>query len=114
MTATIATYSTIGPRQLVRFRAALERQRRFRAEQLVGLRCDGSLQSSDPAVREIAESLQAGARAALHEIRVALRLMDHGRYGRCAGCQAPLPIERLQAVPQLTRCPACQRSAMPG
>jgi RNA polymerase-binding transcription factor DksA len=91
----------------------LEQQRRFRLEQLTHLGHDGALRSADPGVREVAESLLAGARAALREVRDALRQIDAGQYGTCRDCHAPLDSDRLEVLPQVTRCIACQREAAP-
>jgi RNA polymerase-binding transcription factor DksA len=104
---------TLGPRQVARLRRLLEQQRRFRSEQLAHLGHDGDLRSPDPGVREVAESLRAGARTALREVRDALRQMDAGQYGTCRDCHAPLDADRLEVLPQVTRCPACQRLSLP-
>jgi DnaK suppressor protein len=37
--------------------------------------------------------------------------MDEGRYGRCQDCGEQLPIERLEVLPQVSQCMACQREA---
>ncbi|MDP9091505.1 MAG: TraR/DksA C4-type zinc finger protein [Actinomycetota bacterium] len=102
---------TLGPRQVARLRRLLEQQRRFRSDQLAHLDQDRALRSPDAGVREVAESLLAGARLALHEVRDALRQMDAGQYGTCRDCHALLDADRLEALPQVTRCPACQRVA---
>jgi DnaK suppressor protein len=60
---------------------------------------------------EISESLIAGGQAALREVLRALRRMDEGRYGRCQDCGEQLPIERLEVLPQVSQCMACQREA---
>jgi RNA polymerase-binding transcription factor len=102
------------PSRLTALRTMLEEQRNFRIEQLAQLR-DGNeptlLRGVD---REISDSLVAGARAALDDVLDALRRMDAGTYGICTDCQAPLPIERLEILPQVARCIACQRRATLG
>lgn len=35
--------------------------------------------------------------------------IDEGRYGRCAGCGAPIGAERLAALPAVETCVACAR-----
>lgn len=37
----------------------------------------------------------------------ALRRLAAGTYGRCADCDAPIPLARLRAAPATTRCIAC-------
>ena len=51
--------------------------------------------------------------AELHQIREALRRMQNGTYGTCAGCGRPIGVERLSAVPTATTCVACTFRATP-
>jgi DnaK suppressor protein len=88
----------------------LEQQRRFRTEQLIQLRRTEALGLLEGVDREISTSLISGARAALHDVLEALRRMDTGCYGRCRQCQAQIPHERLEILPQLTLCMPCQRA----
>jgi DnaK suppressor protein len=102
------------PSRLAGLRAMLEEQRNFRIEQLAQLH-DGNEPTMLRGVdREISDSLAAGARAALDDVLDALRRMDNGSYGICTDCQALLPIERLEILPQVARCIACQRSSTLG
>ena len=39
----------------------------------------------------------------------ARRALADGSYGTCSGCGRPIPVERLQAVPEAIRCLDCQR-----
>jgi DnaK suppressor protein len=41
------------------------------------------------------------------EIRLALRLIDSGRYGKCVSCGAAISEERLAELPYATRCIGC-------
>lgn len=56
-------------------------------------------------------SLLAGIRRTeadeLAEVRAALDRFADGSYGRCAGCDRPIPTERLRVRPMATRCVAC-------
>jgi DnaK suppressor protein len=90
---------------LSHLRAQLEQQRRFRLDQLAGLR-DG-----DEPHNEIAETLATAARAALRDVTEALRRMDDGSYGTCADCGRALALERLEVLPQVGRCAGCLESA---
>lgn len=94
--------------QLVLLRDLLEAHRSFRCDQLDQLRRAGLLPGRTASDREINESLAAGARRALREVMRALRRMDDGSYGRCMHCVEPLPIERLEVLPQAALCMTCQ------
>jgi DnaK suppressor protein len=91
-------------------RAALVQQRRFRAEQLADLRVTAP---ADPVQEEVVETLRRGARIALAGIEAALDRMDHGGYGACVECGAPIPLERLEILPAVALCMSCQRAADP-
>jgi DnaK suppressor protein len=41
-------------------------------------------------------------------LRVALARLDEGEYGVCSECGAPIPQNRLVAVPDAATCVACQ------
>jgi RNA polymerase-binding transcription factor DksA len=57
--------------------------------------------------RELAESCAVRARAALADAELALRRFHVGTYGICEVCRAPIPFERLEAIPHARRCVAC-------
>ena len=57
--------------------------------------------------RELAEAGARRAREALTEIEHALGRLRDGTYGRCEACGAPVPFERLDAVPSARFCVAC-------
>ncbi|MEO8889649.1 MAG: TraR/DksA C4-type zinc finger protein [Jatrophihabitantaceae bacterium] len=97
--------------QLAVLRGMLEQQRRFRLDQLEQLQQAGPGHGAD---REITQSLVAGARAALRDVVDALQRMRDGRYGACRRCTTPLPIERLEVLPQVSLCMACQRAEQAG
>ena len=44
----------------------------------------------------------------LRQIDDALVRLHTGRYGVCAGCEEPIPMARLKALPFATRCIPCQ------
>jgi DnaK suppressor protein len=101
--------STLTDSQLELPRALLEQQRSFRCDQLDQLRQAGLVPGRSATEEEIAESLIAGAQAALRDVLRALRRMDAGSYGNCEQCGERLPIERLEVLPQVARCMSCQR-----
>ena len=103
-------------------RAVLERQLRFRREQLARLdECGEALEASDVAepaddrvpeaaraVREVDALVAAGARRALNDIEVALDRMRAGHYGHCRSCGGRIPLAVLEAIPKTTVCLTCQ------
>jgi DnaK suppressor protein len=97
--------------QVARLRFVLTDQRRFRLEQLAELERRRTVRND--AAAEVARSLVTGARAALTDICDALRQIDGGRYGWCRDCGAALPVERLDLLPHVTRCPDCVRIPYP-
>ena len=47
----------------------------------------------------------------LREVRAALRRMDAGTFGICAGCEENINPKRLAAVPWASLCIVCQEAA---
>jgi DnaK suppressor protein len=47
----------------------------------------------------------------LAQIENALERMRDGQYGLCEGCNEPIPLARLQALPYATECIRCRREA---
>ncbi len=98
-------------------RSELERQRRFRIDQLAALGgpvdrpADQGPDLLHPgqgaASQEIVEILSTAARQSLSDIDTALRQMSTGHYGSCLGCGTEIPLERLRAVPQTLLCLGC-------
>lgn len=56
---------------------------------------------------ELAQELGPRPRSAALQLIDALRRMDNGTYGLCAGCQRPISFERLLAIPETTVCADC-------
>jgi hypothetical protein len=52
-----------------------------------------------------------GAVEAIEEFTDALIRLENGRYGSCQSCGRPIPIERLEAIPQTRFCAACPSAA---
>jgi RNA polymerase-binding protein DksA len=52
-------------------------------------------------------ALEASLEKQLKEILEALERMDSGTYGKCANCDADIPLERLQAYPAAKMCINC-------
>lgn len=47
----------------------------------------------------------------IQRINVALESMERGEYGLCEECRQPIASARLMALPYITTCINCQRSA---
>ena len=47
----------------------------------------------------------------LAAIDEAIERLDQGTYGNCEGCDKPIPLTRLRAVPYAKECIACHRLA---
>ena len=48
--------------------------------------------------------------AEIGEVEAALRRVAEGTYGRCADCDAAIPVARLEAYPTALRCIRCQEA----
>ncbi|MEW6623169.1 MAG: TraR/DksA C4-type zinc finger protein [Bacillota bacterium] len=53
-------------------------------------------------------SLLDNNRIQLQKVEDALRKIDEGTYGTCDECGHPIPIERLNAIPETTKCLHCR------
>lgn len=65
----------------------------------------------DSAQDEISSQLAEVESRELANIENALEQMREGRYGVCEGCEKPIPLARLQALPYAVYCIECQREA---
>lgn len=43
----------------------------------------------------------------IHEIKLALNLIESGHYGKCTACGGAIAKERLAAMPHATKCIKC-------
>jgi DnaK suppressor protein len=68
----------------------------------------------DSAQDEISSQLAEVESRELSNIERALESMRDGTYGMCEGCDKPIPLARLQALPYATTCIECQREAEKG
>lgn len=95
-------------------RAKLDRQRRFRIQQLTELDAEIDhaaipTDAADRARHEVTLKLAAAARQALADIDETLTLITTGRYGRCRRCHTEIPIHLLQTIPTTQWCLNCRR-----
>ena len=91
------------------YRSELERQRRFRLDQLTDLAYD-AMDTSDESLGEVTATLLTAARAALADVDAALFRLAIGRFGVCQRCGRAIPADRLQAIPTASLCLRCQLS----
>lgn len=54
------------------------------------------------------EAVLAAVEAQRRQVLDALLRLEHGTYGTCADCGAPIPEGRLDARPEAARCVKCQ------
>ena len=59
--------------------------------------------------REIGNTLEEHDERLLGAIDDALARIENGTYGKCVNCGAPIPEERLEAMPWATLCIDCKR-----
>ena len=57
---------------------------------------------------EVIDGIDEISRSELNDIRAALQKIADGTYGTCETCQKPIPIERLNALPNAVRCIECE------
>ena len=55
--------------------------------------------------------LTAQARQRIDDVEAALGRLDRGTYGACRSCRRPIPVVRLEAVPEATQCVSCASGA---
>ena len=56
----------------------------------------------------LSQALQLSERKHLAQVEVALQAIAAGSYGRCQHCHEPIPLERLEIMPNATMCVNCQ------
>ena len=59
--------------------------------------------------QDISQALQMFEGKQLVQIENALAAIAQDNYGRCQHCHQPIPLERLQVMPNATMCVSCQR-----
>ena len=86
-----------------RFRALLEQQRADCVRQREAALAECAQSVPDP----VAQRRSADLLVTIGEIDAALARIEAGTYGRCTGCQADIPEERLELRPFASTCVAC-------
>ena len=63
---------------------------------------------------EISSQLAEVESREIGQIDEALERMKDGSYGKCDGCNKPIPVARLQIIPYATECIECKRKSEGG
>lgn len=84
-------------------RALLEAQRTEAVEQREQALAECAQSVPDP----VAQRRAADLVVTIEQIDTALARIDEGTYGRCTGCGAEIPQERLELRPFASTCVAC-------
>lgn len=90
-----------------RFRTMLEAQRTDVVRQREEALAECATSVPDP----VAQRRSADLQLTIEEIDRALARIEAGTYGRCTGCGAAIPEERLELRPFASRCVTCTSAA---
>lgn len=90
-----------------RFRALLEEHRADSVRQREEALAECAQSVPDP----VAQRRAADLKTTIEQIDAALARIEAGTYGRCTGCQAEIPEERLELRPFAGTCVACTAAA---
>jgi RNA polymerase-binding transcription factor len=88
----------------------IQRLRRIRedaAHRGQPLSADSSDRAQETENDEVLERLDRSTVRLIDDYRHAIERIDQGRYGTCEACGFAIERERLQVVPQATRCVEC-------
>lgn len=89
----------------------LGRIRRDAAHRAAPLSADAPDRIQQQQNDEVLARLEASTAVLLGQYEHALERMDQGFYGVCEDCNYPIERDRLNAVPQATRCTSCSRES---
>lgn len=107
-------------RELRRVRTDLGDLRRQHTQLVEAMRADNADDEHDPEgatlawEREHLAALTGRARERQDTLLAALARLDGGWSGACEGCGASIPVARLLARPEATRCVTCAQTARSG
>ncbi|MDK3256823.1 TraR/DksA family transcriptional regulator [Blastococcus capsensis] len=90
-----------------RFRTLLQTQRADCVQQREEALAECATSVPDP----VAQRRSADLQRQIEEIDAALTRLDGGTYGRCTGCGAVIPEERLELRPFASTCVSCTAAA---
>lgn len=95
--------------QAERLSAAVEELTQAQAGEAPDLGDDDGFAEGDPLVveKDRVLTLATVARRRIKDVDAALTRLDTGAYGMCRTCHRPIPVARLEAVPEATQCVSC-------
>ena len=88
----------------------LQRLNRIRDDaghRLQPLSADAGDRAQETQNDEVLDRLERSTVALVGQYQHAMERIDQGLYGLCEECDYPIENDRLEAVPQATRCSAC-------
>ena len=85
----------------------LQRIRDDAAHRLAPLSADAGDRAQETENDEVLQRLEQSASALIGQYQRAIERIDQGRYGTCEDCGLAIEPDRLEALPQATRCKAC-------
>lgn len=91
-----------------------QRLRRIRddaAHRFDPLSADAGDRAQETENDEVLQRLEQSTHALIGQYQHAIERIDQGRYGVCEDCELPIEAERLEALPQATRCKECASAA---
>jgi DnaK suppressor protein len=110
------TNSAVLEHQLPAIQAELDKQRRYRIDQLDELTVNATeaVATGDECRLQVTRVLQVAAESAMGEIEAALERMENGSCGICERCTEAIPFGRLEVLPMTRLCTPCQYLAESG
>jgi RNA polymerase-binding transcription factor DksA len=103
--------SAVGPLELLR--GMLEEQYAVDTARLTRVTVQAALPQQFGRDPRTLAAQTAAVRERIAATAHALRRMSEGVYGRCEDCEQEIPLGRLRATPQATRCVRCERRLTP-
>ena len=120
----MATGIWMGKDELMKFKLSLRAQQQELRRSIdsveqelgnaVGSTADHLDLSAGNSLRESMASRNSQNRRRLRTIEGALGRIQKGSFGVCVGCDEAIGLKRLQAIPSVTRCIACQEQLEQG
>jgi DnaK suppressor protein len=109
MTTTLRDPAASSAEPMELFRSMLEEQYAVDTDRLTRMTVYAALPQHFGRDMRTAALQTASVRQRIAETAHALRRMSEGTYGLCQDCRNSIPLGRLRAKPQATRCALCER-----
>ncbi len=100
-------YSTIKASLEERLRELLERASEIEDDLSKPADDDWAENATDSEGDEVQSRVGQATLMGIERIRTALAAIRNGTYGQCASCRKPIGVERLEALPEATKCVRC-------